>query len=137
MLINKRAYLISFMFHIYHLKAILFITTAFLWLLFAFVTHAAAITSDIWLNIGQSNINFWVFEFVVLVEAALATIRFCTYFHTTFIISFDLICITPHAFALLVIFITLAKLFILWIEQFLLNICLVYWRDDFFPQWAL
>ena len=65
----------SFIFHIHHLKSILLIPTALLGLVLALLAEAAAhIAPDIRLYVGEGDVYFWVFEFVVLVETAFTAV---------------------------------------------------------------
>ena len=55
------------------------------------------------LNVGEGEVDFWMLEFVMLVEASLAAIRLPANFDCALIISFDFISIPPHALGLLVL----------------------------------
>ena len=50
------------------------------------------------LYIGKSLIYFWVLQLVVLVQAALRSIRFLTIFYRAFIKPFDLVSSTSESF---------------------------------------
>lgn len=58
---------------------------------------------DIALDVGQRDVDFWVFQFVVLVETALTAVRFGTGFDCALVISFYLIGVSAHSFSLFVI----------------------------------
>ena len=63
---------------------------------------------DIALHIRQRDVYFGMLQFVVLVETALAAIRFGASPDGALVISLNLICIPPHSLALLVVPLALA-----------------------------
>ena len=55
------------------------------------------------LDTWQSGINFWVLEFVVLIEGALGAIRLLAALDDALIVSFDFVCGPSEPFVLLVV----------------------------------
>jgi len=61
------------------------------------------VMTDVALHIRQRDVYFGMLQFVVLVETALAAIRFGASPDAALVISLYLICVPPHSLALLVV----------------------------------
>ena len=85
---------------------VLFVSAIFVYFFFSL--------RQIGLDVRQTDVDFRVFEFVVLIEAAFWAIWLATSLNWTSVVSLNLICISSHPFDFIVHSLALAvKLFIL------------------------